>query len=246
MDPKESQPNSDRQLMTQTESIQDPQKRALLAPKRTSNKDRHTKVDGRGRRIRMPALCAARIFQLTRELGHKSDGETVQWLLHHAEPAIIAATGSGTIPASALASSQAMPNSKPDNSWAVGLWGGFNSGFMNSNNSSNNNNNNGVGPSSSNLGFVGMEMTGMSGHMSFTSMLGGQPGPQMPGLQLGLSQDGHIGVLNTQGLNHFYQQMGHNVRVGIGGGGNTVQIHQENQHEQNQEDGDIGKDDSSQ
>lgn len=44
-------------------------------------KDRHIKVGGRDRHITLPLSCASQLYQLTQELGFKTQGETVGWLM---------------------------------------------------------------------------------------------------------------------------------------------------------------------
>ncbi|XVF55798.1 hypothetical protein PTKIN_Ptkin06aG0065900 [Pterospermum kingtungense] len=51
--------------------------------------DRHTKVDGRDRRIRIPLAACSGLFRLTREMGHRTHGQTIQWLLQQSRPDLL-------------------------------------------------------------------------------------------------------------------------------------------------------------
>lgn len=235
-------PNSeikDPQILVPTQIDPDANSTKKPTPsKRKSTKDRHKKVDGRGRRIRMPAMCAARVFQLTRELGHKSDGETIQWLLQKSEQAIIAATGSGTIPASFLSAPGSSVSEQgssvstgisgygpngwrfinenlgrthlPTGSWGLGSGSVHDPGFSNL---SSGRENFDSGPK---MGTHSMEFSYSNvGLMNFGANLGRTTREEeRENLGLGLSQDGRIGVLNYEAINQIYQQI-RQSRVGV-------------------------------
>ncbi|XWS68767.1 hypothetical protein CRYUN_Cryun04dG0120300 [Craigia yunnanensis] len=175
-------------------------------------------------------------------------------ILTRSEPSIIAATGTGTIPASALAAAGASVSEQANsvstglhtkiealgpvigsryrNNWPMmsenfgrshipsGAWSSINgigSGFLEGSEQSTSVSNFGS-ENSDNIqkyGFYGLEFQNMNmSFVSFSSLLNGS-NPRVPGLELGLSQDPHFGVSNSQAFSHFYQQMGQQ-RGGVG------------------------------
>ncbi|KAL7202016.1 hypothetical protein ACSBR1_033649 [Camellia fascicularis] len=59
-------------------------------------KDPHVMVNGRHRRVRLSDKCDERINQLTSRLGHRTKGQTIEWLLYQVQHSINAIFGIDT------------------------------------------------------------------------------------------------------------------------------------------------------
>ncbi|KAL0357736.1 UNVERIFIED_CONTAM: hypothetical protein Scaly_1459300 [Sesamum calycinum] len=146
----------------------DDNKKRQLAPKRSSNKDRHKKVDGRGTgTIPASAVVAAA------EVSVSGQGDAVSCGLY-----------------SRLIGEDVLGRS-------MGIWpclNGFGSGILQNSSVLGSNQ---TGSRVSKIGFQGFEFPGS-----------GSFGQHVPGLELGLSHEGHVGGMNLEAFNQFYQQMG--------------------------------------
>ncbi|XP_030949164.1 bifunctional nitrilase/nitrile hydratase NIT4B-like isoform X2 [Quercus lobata] len=98
----------DSQIIIQQQQQQQEQKQLK---RRRCTKDRHTKVDGRHRRVRIPITCCPGIFRLTEELGHRSDGQTIQWLLSQVRPDLVL-SGRNSGSSNSVPPSLTLPKSK--------------------------------------------------------------------------------------------------------------------------------------
>lgn len=58
-----------------------------------SSQNRSFKVDVKEKRVRLPPGCGETIFKLCKALGHRSAGQTVEWLLDQAKAPVEAALG---------------------------------------------------------------------------------------------------------------------------------------------------------
>lgn len=100
----------DSQIIIQQQQQQQQQEQKQLKRRRCT-KDRHTKVDGRHRRVRIPITCCPGIFRLTEELGHRSDGQTIQWLLSQVRPDLVL-SGRNSGSSNSVPPSLTLPKSK--------------------------------------------------------------------------------------------------------------------------------------